>query len=58
MALKTLALTCKYHDKDDQIRDSLVCGVRDPSSVEKLLREPKLTLKLAEDFLAKELSES
>ena len=58
-ALKTLALACKYQDKDDQICDSLVCGVCDPSSVEKLLCEPKLTLKLAEDFLrAKELSES
>ena len=57
-ALKTLALSCNYTDKDDQIRDTLVCGTRDPASVEKLLREPKLTLKTAEQFLrAKELSE-
>lgn len=58
-ALKSLALTCSYNDKDDQIRNTLVCGIRDPTSVEKLLREPKLTLKRTEEFLhAKEISET
>lgn len=56
--LKTLASTCNYGtDTDNQVRDTLVCGLWDPVAIEKLLREPKLTLQMAETFLrAKEIS--
>ncbi len=59
-SLQTLASLCDFHadEKEKLIRDMLILGLNDPSSIEHLLREAKLTLAKATTFLrAKELSE-
>ncbi|XKL67370.1 hypothetical protein PGB90_002861 [Kerria lacca] len=59
-SLKTLAALCDFapEEKDKLIRDILILGLQDQSSIEHLLKEPKLTLNKAATFLrAKELSE-
>lgn len=59
-SLKALASLGKFHpdEKKQFIRDILILGLIDPSYIEHLLREPKLTLIKAATFLrAKELSE-
>lgn len=46
--LKKLALNCEFNDLcDDLIKDRLICGIKEATLRERLLREPDLTLKKA-----------
>ena len=50
-ALKQLASTCDFGDHlDDQLRDRLVCGLRNDSIRKRLLAEDKITLQKATDL--------
>ena len=46
-SLKRLSLNCKFSDLDVQLRDQLVCGVRDINIKKKLLSEQSLTFTTA-----------
>jgi hypothetical protein len=49
--LRTLASTCEFENlKDGLIRDRIVCGIRNQTLKERLLREADLTLKKAVDI--------
>lgn len=49
--LNKLAATCEFKDlKDDLVKDRLICGLREDSLRERLLRESELTLKKALDI--------
>lgn len=49
--LNKLALSCEFKDlKDDLVKDRLICGLRDDSMRERLLREYDLTLRKALDI--------
>ena len=43
--LRTLADTCEYLNKDEEVRDQFVCGCCDKKLMEKLLCIPNLTIK-------------
>ncbi|XP_063542073.1 uncharacterized protein LOC134750761 [Cydia strobilella] len=49
--LKKLANKCEFKDLcDDLVRDRLICGIKDTTIRERLLREPTLTLQKAIDI--------